>query len=255
MNRKLNLNAFTGFVISAAYAGYIAYLIVSQKLSLYLHPKMIPYSYFTVTVLSVISIYQASQIFSEPKNRKFKKGYLIFMIPVLLALFVSPQGISSAMANNKGVYVISKSQLDSVQEASNTPSDSVSDSASDVPQIIDIIDFPKVMMEMYLSPKTYEGKTVRVHGFIYRSPDDPENSFMVSRMLVSCCAADAQVAGFKSEWDMANTLKDEGWYLIEGKVKLVSVYNPLFKSDEIISVIEVESAVETEPLENPYIYP
>lgn len=258
MMKKLNINALAGFIIAVSYAGYVVYLIASQRLTLYLHPKMTLYTYFTVAVLTIISLYQASQIFVEPRNRKFKRGYFVFMIPVILAVFVAPQGISSGMANNKGVYVISKAQqvegeFEESADIELTGAENMD--MQNTSQVIDIVDFPKVMMEMYVSPKTYEGKIVRVHGFIYRSPEDEQNSFLISRMLVSCCAADAQVAGFKGEWRDATTLKNEGWYLIEGKVKLVSQYNPLFKSDEIISVIEVISAIETDPLENPYIYP
>jgi putative membrane protein len=112
-----------------------------------------------------------------------------------------------------------------------------------------------VLTEMYYTPKVYEDKTVKLTGFYYKEADYDENAFLIARMLVSCCAADAQVAGFRCEWENIGTLEQGQWYEVEGKVRLDTTYNELFKMDETLATIEVIRAVQVNEPASPYIFP
>lgn len=247
---KINLNGLLWFLVLGLYTFLIGDLIRTGDISLYLHPKMLIYVYFAFVTLVLLTLYQSTRIFKPSSSAKFKSGILIFILPLLLAFTMRPEGVSIQMAENKGVYVVGESskKIDLSQTIGTSP-------YKDENAPYYVANFQNVLMDMYFNPKAYEGKTVQVMGFIYEAPEYVPGEFMISRLLISCCTADAQVAGFKCNWDALETLDKEKWYLLEGKVRLVTTYNPLLSMDETTAVIDVVSALEVEEPENPYIYP
>lgn len=68
----------------------------------------------------------------------------------------------------------------------------------------------------------YVGKEVKLTGFIF-SPDKFENgTFLISRFVVRCCAADASPVGLKVKYqDWEKTFKEDQWVEIKGKFCII----------------------------------
>lgn len=247
---KFNINSFLWFLVLGLYSYLLGDMIRTGNINLYLHPKMTRYVYFAFGALILLTLYQSTRIFKSPYKAKFKTGILIFMLPLLLAFTVQPDGVSIKMAENKGIYVVGEvnKNVDLSQTIGRSP-------YKDENAPFYVSDFQNVLYDMYFNPKAYEGKTVQVMGFIYETPEFDQNTFMISRLVINCCTADAQVAGFKANWDQLETLNKEKWYLVEGQVRLETTYNPLLNMEETVTVIDVVSALEVNEPENPYIYP
>jgi len=251
-NKKINLDAFIWTSILCLYAYMIFDLIRTGDILLYLHPKMLVYVYFAFAFICILVVYQITRLFQLKTTQKLKKGYLLFLVPLILAFAVDPQGVSIQMAENKGVYVVNdlkKEDVGSIEAYEKA----LKVNEKDTPYYIN--DFASTLMDMYIFPEKYDGKSVQVMGFLYKEDAYETNSFLVARLLMNCCAADAQVAGIKCEWDQMDQLNFENWYLIEGKIKLILQYSDILKRDEQIAVIEVTKATAVSEPINPYIYP
>lgn len=93
-----------------------------------------------------------------------------------------------------------------------------------------------------------EGKEVNVDGFVYKTNNSPENVFLISRFVLSCCVLDATPVGIYvdyEKWDSEYDIDD--WVRVVGSMK-VDNFNG---KDQL--VVEVNSIEPTEIPNNPYI--
>ena len=72
--------------------------------------------------------------------------------------------------------------------------------------------------DMSEDPKKYEGKTVRFKCKALVRRRLPPESFVVGRHVMTCCVEDIQFAGLVCQWDKANTVQDESWLELTGKL-------------------------------------
>ena len=56
---------------------------------------------------------------------------------------------------------------------------------------------------------SYEGKTVRFKGIVFKPKRSRDDIFVPGRFAMTCCAADIQFVGFPCEWKGAKRLKDK----------------------------------------------
>ena len=68
-------------------------------------------------------------------------------------------------------------------------------------------------------PKKYDGKTVRLTAMAARNKRLPENSFVMGRPVMTCCAADIQFMGFVCQMDGAKELEMPAWYEMQASIK------------------------------------
>jgi putative membrane protein len=102
-------------------------------------------------------------------------------------------------------------------------------------------------IDMYID--NFVGKTMQISGFVYREPDMPPNQFIVSRLAMQCCSADALPYGILVESDQAKNFVNDTWVNITGTIgKTTYNENEIMKLDA--ERIETIKAPET-----PYVYP
>lgn len=103
------------------------------------------------------------------------------------------------------------------------------------------------MLDMYRN--NFVDKTIHISGFVYREDGMSENTFVVSRMAMQCCSADAMPYGFLVYTDDANQYELDTWITVEGKLGLTD-YNEV----EIVQ-LEAEKITRIEAPSDPYVYP
>ena len=94
----------------------------------------------------------------------------------------------------------------------------------------------------------FAGESARVRGFVYRDERFPAGTFMVSRFLLSCCAADASPIGLAVRWPEADFLDDDAWVWVSG---VFSVETFLEERMPILVAAEVSAADQPR---QPYLY-
>ena len=245
--KQWDLNKSMWFIILSGYAALFFMLIHSGRLMLYLHPKMHPFTYITFIVLVILAVVTA---FTPGNSGKFKRGYFIFFFPLLLAVTVNPTRISPDIAAANSVYVTEGSFEESVGLPSYATDDVAApevDVTTAVNHVYDGVDFKKTMIQLFDRPGSLTGQTIQLSGFVYKADSFDSETFLISRFLMSCCAADLQLVGVMGHWTQADQLTANAWYQFTGTVKVMA--------DGVTPMIEIEGAVSVDEPSNPYIYP
>ena len=163
---------------------------------------------------------------------------LVVSIPLLLGVFVPARPLDNQVIENRGIsYSAPLSISDSQTVAIDQPSDSRN-----------ILDWIRAF-NYSDDPAEFSGESASVVGFVYHDLRLPENQFMVGRIAVTCCVADAFAIGMVVESPNAAEMIDNRWVHVEGIIDVTSVDGwdlPLILAEEI---------TPTDAPPQPYIYP
>ena len=108
---------------------------------------------------------------------------------------------------------------------------------------------------IYDTVEELAGQTITLYGYVYTDDSFPENTIMVSRLYLYCCAADAYVVGFHVKIEDTADFEDNEWIRVTGTVQAVNLeyygdyYDFPILTDGTIVRCEAPSAEEA------YIYP
>lgn len=245
MKKSLNINEIIWFIILACFSYYFGSLIFTGRIRLFIHPKMDSYVKFAFVFFIILSVYQLGRIFTSRKENKIKYGYVIFMVPLILGLYVNPQGLNADAAENKGIYVNGQNHFDHEHIH-----DYVKVNYLDKDEIIlNDINFTDVINELNTHTDEYKGKKVELEGFILKEKDLDKNQFLIGRMLLSCCAADAQSIAILCQYENIQSVKQDQWVKVKGIVD-----SSTDKKGGRLLVIKIESLEIIDEPVNKYIY-
>lgn len=88
---------------------------------------------------------------------------------------------------------------------------------ADGPIVLENDTFDPVVQALWDDPASFQGRTVRLTGFVYRRPEWNSRRFVAARMLIWCCVADAMVTGVLVDpGDHGDVPRDRQWIEIEG---------------------------------------
>jgi len=246
--RRINISQTVWFIILLGLSFYLFILVITGNITRFIHPRMAIYIYFALGALMIMAAFQGTRIFEAGKGR-MKRGYVVFLLPLVCGMLMHPGNLNEEISKNKGV-VISPSQTDFGYRESTYVDDSVTDG------IITLTEnnFTRVLYSIWTSPDKYVGKRISVEGFIYREKDMAPNQFIISRMIINCCAADTVVVGIAAEYGEIEKLQENEWVSVVGKIDMMNCINPLTKEEETVPGIAIDSLQIIEKPENPYVY-
>ncbi len=95
----------------------------------------------------------------------------------------------------------------------------------------------------------FDGQEANLLGFVYRELAYPEDTFLLARITLSCCVADASAIGLPVRYEGAAALAADQWVQVRGRFRLGNF------GDERLPVLEAEEISSVEPPAQPYIYP
>ena len=162
----------------------------------------------------------------------------IMLIPLLIGLLIPARPLDSSAVSAKGLTTSS----------ALISSDSNSRLFETESEQRNILDWVKLFyFEKDLNPLI--GQQASVVGFVYRDENLPQGQFVVSRFILSCCAADGYAVGMIVESPEANSFEKDTWVKVTGPVDVLSFNgrpSPLIRAE----AIEVVSQPD-----QPYLYP
>jgi putative membrane protein len=248
--KRFNINEFIWFLILALFALYIYLIIASGKITLFLHPKMVKYAAFSFVVFGELAVVQLFKVFTVKTRVRFRKGYLLFFITLIVGIFIAPGGLTSDIRDKKGVTLVSSSNIENIAEHSHSKK-----------QVIegDTIIFNESNYIHYLEDLSshideHLGKKIKITGFVLKEDKLEKNEFLISRMMMNCCAADSQILGVVGRWDKTAGLKKDDWITVEGKVGYKEEKDRNGKVIKKFPVVLVEKLTRIKNPDNPYIY-
>jgi len=220
----------------------------SGKLSLLIHRNYFPLVVVTGFVLLILAAWRMLQLLTQRRQRTgvnapnipetphislFPPGgsSALLLTTAIVGLLVTPQVFASDKAMQRGItepVTITRSQTQSFRRISN-------------PKERNLIEWVRTL-NVYPEPDAYTGQPVKVQGFVVHPPDLPSQYLLISRFVITCCAADAypvalpvKLTGTRDAYPPDTWLEIEGKMITEtlnGKRQLTIAANSLKKIPE-----------------------
>src|SRR4030095_2717873 len=122
----------------------------------------------------------------------------IMLIPLLIGILIPAKPLDSSAVSAKGITT--SSALVSSQSSSR-----LFETESEQRNVLDWVKI--FCLEKDLNP--YIGQHASVVGFVYREDSLPHGQFLVSRFIISCCAADGYAVGMIVESQQADSFEKD----------------------------------------------
>jgi putative membrane protein len=165
---------------------------------------------------------------------------LIMLIPLLIGILIPARPLGASAISTKG-FTFSSPVISS--QAANHQSE-IEPEQRDILAWATLFDFEDDL-------KPFLGQKASVVGFVYHDKRLPEGQFFVSRIVVSCCAADGFPVVMIVEWPKASTFKQDAWVRVSGPVDMTY----FDKQPEAIPLIRAKSVEIVPQPDHPYLYP
>jgi putative membrane protein len=224
---------------------------------------MYKYIYFGAAAMVVMTIFQLFNIFTYKPSTKIKYGYLLFCLPILLGLFLSPRGLNADAVEGRGLEGILRGNTDVFNDSST--GEKIYDETKlslqrkeyivDNEVIVNNDNYYKAISDIYQNLSFFKDRKIKVQGFVFKGSDFSSDEFVAARMLINCCAADAQVIGFLCKFDSNIDLKKDMWVEVVGHLQEYPLSNNSFIKSKGIPVIIVDGITEIQEPKEKYIYP
>jgi uncharacterized repeat protein (TIGR03943 family) len=247
---KKSLKDIQHSLVSAAlcllYAGFFLYLTFSKKIIFFVHPDyafLSPVSAIILFLLAFLNLFQRSKqadcqeccdmnLFSKKRNMFF------VLIPLLLLIAFPIRPLSSATAEIRSAGYnrdagLSRSVLKTGGFAIRSENRT-------------LVDWIRLFSNDP-EPDHYKGQKAKIIGFILKDKSLPENYFLISRFVLSCCAADARPIGIPVQYDRQKfQLNENDWIELSAHFESKEIQN------QRQPVLVMENLKKVPIPENPY---
>lgn len=191
------------------------------KLYLLIHPN-----YFWLTVVAGIAllgvaVWRAWGLIrrsrrSQPSGPKvqhlslFPPGWssALLLATAILGLLISPRAFASQTAIDRGItdtVTLTRVKPQAFRSTVN-------------PEDKTIVDWIRTLT-VYPEPDAYTGQKVKVQGFVVHPPNLPADYLLISRFVLTCCAADAYPISLPVKLTQSrDTYKPDSWQEVEGQM-------------------------------------
>lgn len=248
--KRLNKEEGIGFLVLLGWSLYLFYLLKTGKIIQFIHPKRLFVMWVAEAGLALLTVFQLTKVFKLSNHQTGVKKYVPLSIVLMCgAITLTPYTIV-AKADKVTIESVSSAENQMI-ESSETGTATIDKTSLDE-LVFDDDNYTKLLYDVQQAPEQYEGKKVKAVGFVYREASFTDTEFVVGRMYMLCCAADAQLIGLMGQWDKAASLEDGQWVSVEGT--LATQY---YQEDDMKGIIPIIKITELRPIEepeNPYIY-
>jgi putative membrane protein len=234
------MSKYHGFWLESAavlfiWAVLIGWLTASGSYEKFLRPELWVLMLWALLILVLFSWAMLRQMSPSIKERQefptyVKLGTLI--VPLFFILMAQQQSLGSYAFEKKG----GPGSFSDMKSALKGPALPPNDGNVSILQIIDNLD-------------DWKGERITTEGMVYRSEDLPDQTFVLYRFLMVCCAADAVPLGLFIETDNAGTFEPDTWVSVRGLLSIQAmggVDSPYIKAEQI--------SLADAPV-NKYLYP
>ena len=233
-----------------AIALFLVTKLITGKLDLYINLRFAPLTIFAVIalVLMAYALMRYPKAESDPDDHHDHEhshahsvsvyALVFLLIPVLIGILIPARPLDAAAATTRGVNV-SAPIISSSSQAQSF------EASADQRNVLDWIR----MFNNGTDVTTYTGQTANVIGFVFKDQRLADNQFLVSRFVITCCAADGLAIGMVVNWDQVSTLNENTWVRVKGAVE------PYQLDGQPVPLIQAVSVEVVQEPEQPYLFP
>lgn len=184
--------------------------------------------------------------------------YGLFTVPLLMGFLLPNQALGSAAALKKGMALSGQYSTDQTLKEKFKSPDIYNEEFTELARLLYTEPVIKVNEDIFyetigaidLFKKEFEGKPIRLSGFVYSDPSlDKRQAFALGRFLVLCCTADAAPFGVFIKPEHTFHFPKDTWVEIEGHIHVTQN-----QGKEILSINAAQIRKIKQP-KTPYIYP
>ena len=240
-------------IICFLYSFLIIYAIIFDKLKNFLAPNMQIYIKLSLIPLLIMGFI----IMKNKTHYKFKISDLILLLPLFMIITAQDGRLSSSFASNRVKSI--KKQTETVKKENKKEKiEEVKEVTYDKDNLnidFDIIDENYYDLSSFISypgsnVNNYLNKFVKIKGMALKKLRYiPDGYFMIGKYAITCCAADAEFAGFYVKLDDYD-IKENDWYEIEGILKNIKYEGINIMVLNIININKIDGSKEEQ-----YVYP
>lgn len=287
--KKYNKQAIAEISVFTVFIIYMIYITVTNKYLKFVNPRILPYLYLMIGLFALWIINRIKILFKPMYKNNYTHLYILIIVFVVLVsplkeiqISTLPQKyeeiptlyVANEIEKREMVFLkdLLKDKSEINEEKTKEDSIVVTDSQHDsiknnpnrmnAPFITNGLDltnneinvedtyFMSWMYELSDYADLYRGFRITLKGFIYS--DDTlknNNSFLISRLLISCCVADLTPVGIISVYNGAHQLSDNSWFEVSGILDYAN-YN-----GKIVPVILIDKHTEISKPVVEYVYP
>ncbi|WP_028974284.1 TIGR03943 family putative permease subunit [Spirochaeta cellobiosiphila] len=279
---KIDIDKLIKILITGCLAIYLFFLVSTQVSHQFLHPRMDKYLVIAIVLLGILTITQLNKIFaSQTSPRRY--SLILFVLPLTVGFQTEPASLQSSIAQNRGVKVSQGTtvfsdsslqtpsldeQLASVNQYLNSntqtqnipavPQQNKVSQYFDQPQVntdglleITPSNYMNTMYSIFEDPEAKKGQRIKLSGFVMRADELTKEQFILSRLTITCCVADASLVGLVCEYpDADSVFPEEGWFEIEGTLTIDDVDTMPFP---IIKIAQYKTIAQPAP-SNQYVF-
>lgn len=279
--KRFNKEEWVWFLLLAGWSLYLLYLLTKGEIVSFINPKRIPLMWGTLLGMMLLTFYQSTKLFTIPSRNTQLHSYIPMGIVLVCGIFVLTTKESDRLPSlqaQKSLTIASKKENskflnEAVENNTAIKSEAIAnltvpdnENAADIPPdreqdvqvmasdeiVLDNENYTKIITDIEQNPEEYIGKKIRLEGFVYRDPQFNSDDFVIARMFMLCCAADAQITGLMATWDKSDRLEDEQWLRVQGILKTKEY--EIDGQKNLIPIIQIETANKLPTPDNQYVY-
>lgn len=190
------------------------------KLNLLIHPNYLWLTILAGVVLLILAGLKMKTLLAQQKNSRISvapaqphitllpTGWstTLLLATAILGLLISPRAFASDTAIQRGV-------TDSLTLTRTRPQAFRASTRSEDKSLIDWIR----TLSVYPEPDAYTGQKVKVQGFVIHAKELPEQYLLISRFVITCCAADVYPVSLPVKLTQnRSSYQPDAWFEVEG---------------------------------------
>lgn len=271
--KRLNKAISLEIILLAGFAVFFIRAAATGSVSLYVHPRVVPFIIFAAIAMLIIALVRVGDLFRSRHDGRKALPLIFFIIPLVMAFTIPPQSfdsttgtlgdirLSSEMENTAGQSDEKPSEqgAPSDDERSGTGTEDQQDNSAEEQAnegspvrsalIMDTDNFVQCLSDVSGDLESYIGMPIEILGFVYHDEQFKADEFVTARLMMVCCAADMQPVGFLCRYDGAETLKSDSWITVNGVIGKTEF------NGETIPYVKVDHIDEAQKPDQDYIYP
>lgn len=163
---------------------------------------------------------------------------LLVALPIMLGVLIPARPLGATAIDQKGLNVTGPLVVSGGAAAK----------LEIAPEDRSILDWMRAF-NYAADPAVFTNQPADVIGFVYRPEQLTSSQFLVSRFVVTCCAADGSAVGVLVEWPQATNLEENGWVRVRGPINVGALDG---KPIPLITAASIEPVPQPD---QPYMYP
>lgn len=193
--KRFNLDQFIWFCILSVLSVLLTVMLFTGKIFLLIDGERVFSTVIMLVIFYLLTIVQATRIFTVPSRNGVKKGYLQYIILIGILILVSIIDIPKTSLVMKGVKLYHSEH--SHGEKHNHAHTNL---GSEGKIVINDANFHDGIEEITVHQNKYVGKDIEIEGTYYNN-EKYSKGFIITQLNMNCCIADSEYLGILCEKD------------------------------------------------------